>query len=363
MRIPINDLSRRHAPIAGELSKAIDRVLTRGWYILGPEVEAFETEFARYCGAPYCAGVGNGTDALELALLALDVKPGAEVATVANAGMYATTAILRAGAIPLYVDVDAHSMTMGAAALASAISDATASVIVTHLYGQMADIGELLAVAARRHNTLIEDCAQAHGAKHGGRKAGAWGALGCFSFYPTKNLGALGDGGAIVTADADLHARIRALRQYGWTARYRSTIGGGRNSRLDEIQAAVLRAQLPHLDAWNARRREIAHMYGSVLAGSAVTLPQTGDDSVAHLYVIRSAEREGIRAALTAAGIASDVHYPIPDHLQESLREVPFRRTALPVTEACVREILTLPCFPDMTDEEVGEVARVVASV
>jgi len=177
MRIPINDLRRRHAPIAAELAEAIDRVLTRGWYILGPEVESFETEFARYCGVPHCAGAGNGTDALELALLALDVKPGCEVATVANAGMYATTAILRTGAIPLYVDVNERSMTMSAAALGSAISEATAAVIVTHLYGQMAEVAELLSVAARRHIPVIEDCAQAHGAERGGRKAGAWGAL------------------------------------------------------------------------------------------------------------------------------------------------------------------------------------------
>jgi len=357
MRIPLNDLKRHHAPLANELAAAVNRVLSSGWYILGPEVEAFEREFARYCGVEHAVGVGNGTDALELALRAVGVGPASEVATVANAGMYGTAAILRAGATPLYVDVDRQSMTMSPSSLAAAISPATAAVIVTHLYGQIADMEQLLAIAAQANLPVIEDCAQAHGAARAGRKAGSWGTLGCFSFYPTKNLGAAGDGGAVVTADANLAAKVRALRQYGWTEKYRSTVAGGSNSRLDEMQAAVLRTLLPHLDGWNARRREIAQLYNRALAGSGVILPDAGDDYVAHLYVIRSPHRERIRTALAAAGIGTDVHYPVPDHLQESLRGVPFRQTALPVTEACAREVLTLPCFPEMTDEEVGEVA------
>ena len=297
MRIPINDLKRHHAPLAGELAAAVNRVLASGWYILGPEVEAFEREFARYCGVEHCAGVGNGTDALELALGALGIGPGTEVATVANAGMYSTTAILRVGARPLYIDVDGRSMTMSPAALDAAISGGPegcpAAVIVTHLYGQMAEIEELLAIAGRKNIPVIEDCAQAHGAERAGRKAGSRGKLGCFSFYPTKNLGAAGDGGAVVTADAALAAKVRALRQYGWTAKYRSTVAGAQNSRLDEMQAAVLRTKLPHLDGWNARRREIARLYHRALAGSGVSLPgidseTCSTDYVAHLYVIRS---------------------------------------------------------------------------
>jgi len=366
MRIPINDLKRHDAPLANELAAAVARVLSRGWYILGPEVEAFEAEFARYCGVRHCAGVGNGTDALELALRALGIGPGSEVATVANAGMYSTTAILRVGATPLYVDVDQCSMTMSPAAFDAALSSGPgghpAAVIVTHLYGQMAEIEELLAIAGRKNIPVIEDCAQAQGAARAARKAGSWGAAGCFSFYPTKNLGGAGDGGAVATADADLDARVRALRQYGWTGKYRSTVAGGRNSRRDGMQAAVLRTKLPHLDAWNARRREIAGMYRRVLAGSGVILPLTGQeacptDYVAHLFVIRSANRGRIRTKLAAAGIGTDVHYPVPDHLQESMRGVAFRQTALPVTEACAREVLTLPCFPEMTDPEVSEVA------
>lgn len=364
MRIPINDLKRHHAPLAGELAAAVDRVLSSGWYILGPEVEAFEAEFARYCGVGYCAGVGNGTDALELALRAVGIGPGADVATVANAGMYATTAILRVGATPLFVDVDHRSMTMSPAALSAAISSRTAAVVVTHLYGQMAEMEELLSIAGQKNIPVIEDCAQAHGAARADRKAGSWGTLGCFSFYPTKNLGAAGDGGAIVTADAALAQKVRALRQYGWTGKYRSTLAGGRNSRLDEMQAAILRTKLPHLDGWNERRREIARLYHRALAGSELVLPPLGDGSVAHLYVIRSPHREHIHMALGAAGIATDVHYPVPDHLQESLRGAAFRETALPVTEACANQVLTLPCFPEMTDDEVREVAeRVTASL
>jgi len=357
MRIPLNDLKRHHQPLASELTAAVNRVLSSGWYILGPEVEAFEDEFARYCGVAHSIGVGNGTDALELALGALEVGPGAEVATVANAGMYSTTAILRAGAVPLYVDVDERSMTMSPAALDAALSGShPAAAIVTHLYGRMAEIEELLAIAGKANLPVIEDAAQAHGAERAGRKAGSWGTLGCFSFYPTKNLGAAGDGGAVVTADAALARRIRALRQYGWTERFQSAVAGGRNSRLDEMQAAVLRAKLPHLDGWNARRREIARVYQKALGRPAVD----SLDDVAHLYVIRWKNRERIRSAFAAAGIQTDVHYPMPDHRQESLRGVAFRRTDLPVTEACAAEVLTLPCFPEMTDREAGEVAELL---
>ena len=339
----------------------MERVLSRGWYVLGPELQAFEEEFAAYCGTGYAVGVANGTDALELALQAVGVERGDEVVTVANAGMYGTTAILRAGAVPVFADVDAASLMMGPAALESALSPRTAAVIVTHLYGGMAAIRELSAIAARRSVPLIEDCAHSPGAARDGRKVGSWGALGCFSFYPTKNLGAAGDAGAVVTSDPSLAAKVRALRQYGWTAKYHSTVRGGQNSRLDEMQAAILRAKLPCLDGWNARRREIAQTYCRALAASGAGLPSdtSGSDYVAHLFVIRSARRERIRRALSDAGIATDVHYPVPDHLQESLGGA-FRGAALPVTERSATEVLTLPCFPEMTAGEIDEVAGAV---
>jgi dTDP-4-amino-4,6-dideoxygalactose transaminase len=360
VHIPINDLKRHHEPLAGELAQAVERVLASGWYILGPQVEAFEAEFGAYCGAAHTIGVGNGTDALAIALRAVGAGPGAEVVTVANAGMYGTTAILAAGATPVFTDVDPLTLMMNPAALEAMLSSRTAAVIVTHFYGRLAPMRELLAIAARRHIPVIEDCAHSPGAEREGRKAGSWGTLGCFSFYPTKNLGALGDAGAIVTSDAALAARVRALRQYGWTSKYHSAIPGGENSRLDELQAAVLRLKLPRLDGWNARRREIAATYCRLLADADVILPPDprSADFVAHLFVIRTPGRERIRRCLASASIASDVHYPVPDHLQESLRGVSFRHTALPVTERSAGEILTLPCFPEMTSGEVEEVAR-----
>jgi len=363
MRIPINDLKRADAALTSEMFAAVQRVLTSGWYVLGPELEAFEAEFAEYCGAAHCVGVANCTDGLELALRALDIGPAQEVATVANAGMYGTTAILRAGAVPLYVDVDQHDLNMSPDALRTAITPNTAAILVTHLYGRMARIRELVAIADRAGIPVVEDCAHSHGAQREGRHSGTWGAFGCFSFYPTKNLGALGDAAAVVTSDAGLARKVRALGQYGWTSKYRSTHPGGKNSRMDEIQAAVLRAKLPRLDAWNARRRAIAARYSAGLAGGDLLLPPAADESddVAHLYVIRSRRRDHIRQTLCMEEIGTDIHYPVPDHLQPSMRGVPMRVTPVTVTEQSAREILTLPCFPELTAEEVEQVIGAVS--
>jgi dTDP-4-amino-4,6-dideoxygalactose transaminase len=241
--------------LRAELDAAIARVNDRGHYILGPEVEAFEREFAAYCGAAACVAVGNGTDALELALRALGVGAGDEVATVGNAGGYATTAIRAAGATPVYVDVDDATLGIDCHSLADRITPGTRAIVVTHLYGRMADVEALVRIAREREIPLIEDCAQAHGAARAGRKAGTFGVLGCYSFYPSKNLGALGDAGALVTGDTALAARVAELRTYGWRGKYRVAASGGMNSRMDEVQAAVLRVKLPRLDAWNAARR------------------------------------------------------------------------------------------------------------
>ena len=357
MRLLINDLRRHNDAIAAELRAALERVLARGWFILGPEVEAFEEEFAQACAASACVGVANGTDALELALRALEVGPGDEVATVANVGNYSSTAIRAVGATPRYIEIEPGSLNMDPAALVGALSSRTRAVIVTHLYGRMAAMPRLVEVAGRAGVPVIEDCAQAHGAVLEGRPAGSWGAAGCFSFYPTKNLGALGDGGAVVTSDAALAGRLRQLRQYGWKEKYCCTVAGGCNSRLDEIQAAVLRAKLPHLRAWNERRRAIARAYSTALATAPLTLPDSfGGDCVAHLYVIRTPRRDELRAALAARGIFTEVHYPVPDHCQEP-SSAPV---SLPVTEQAAREVLTLPCFPEMTDGEVEMVSRAV---
>ena len=347
-----------------DIHVAIDRVLSGGQYILGQELESFEAEFASYCGVDYCVGVGNGTDALELALRALDVRQGDRVASVANAGMYSTTAIKAVGALPLYVDVDPATMNMDPHALAAAVSENVRAIIVTHLYGQMAEIPELMRIASAVGVPLVEDCAQAHGAHLSGKRAGAWGSLGCFSFYPTKNLGALGDAGGVTTRDPELAERLRMLRQYGWESKYRSVLAGGRNSRLDEIQAAVLRAKLPYLEGWNEQRRDIAKAYAEGLAGLDLSGPsQFGADYVVHLYVVRTPHRDQLAEELAARGVRTEIHYPTPDHLQESVCGMSGDNPDLPVTEQLSREILTLPCFPEMTKAEVEQVIEAVRGV
>jgi dTDP-4-amino-4,6-dideoxygalactose transaminase len=356
--IALNDLGRHHAPLRAELETAMARVHDRGWYILGPEVEAFEREFAAYLGVAECIAVGNGTDALELALRALTVGQGETVATVANAGMYTTTAIRATGAVPAYVEIDPATLEMDPAALRALVAERPPrAVVATHLYGRVADVDALVRIAREQGIPLIEDCAQAHGAKQGGRCAGAHGLLGCFSFYPTKNLGALGDAGAVVTDDRELAAKLRALRVYGWGAKYHCTMQGGMNSRMDELQAAVLRAKLPHLDRWNLRRREIAARYTSAIRHPGIVVPPFIDDGsdVAHLYVVRTKARESLRRHLKAAEVATDVHYPVPDHRQPGAGVVP--PNGLAGTERACAEVLSLPCYPELTDAEVDVVA------
>jgi dTDP-4-amino-4,6-dideoxygalactose transaminase len=355
--IALNDLSRQHAPLRAALDAAIARVNDRGYYILGPEVEAFEREFAAYCGAASCVAVGNGTDALELALRALDVGEADEVATVANAGGYATTAIRATGATPVYVDIDADLLGMDPALLVHAITPRTRALVVTHLYGRLAHVDAIARLAKERGVALIEDCAQAHGAALDGRKAGTFGAIGCYSFYPTKNLGALGDAGALVTSDPALAARIGELRTYGWRGKYQVMTPGGMNSRMDELQAAVLRVKLPHLDAWNVRRRHIALRYAAAIEEPLIELPPTlpGSDDVVHLYVVRVKERDALRAHLKAAGVATDIHYPVPDHRQPGWADAKPPR--LPLTERACDEVLTLPCYPELKEAEIAAVA------
>lgn len=343
-----------------DLGDCLQRVVDSGWYVLGPQVRDFEAAFARYVGVGYAVGVANGTDALALALRALGVGPGQRVVTVANAGCYASTAIAQLGAEPCYVDVEPERLTLAPGALAEVLrAMPVAAVVATHLYGQMADIGAIAALCRQAGVPLIEDCAQAHGARRDGGSAGAWGAIGCFSFYPTKNLGALGDGGAVVTDDAALAERLRALRQYGWVRKYEVAVAGGVNSRLDELQAAVLAAKLPHLDAANVRRRAIAARYSGALADLPLQCPPTpGADHVMHLYVVRTPRRAALQAHLAAHGIASDVHYPIADHLQLIWAHQPSLH--LPVTEAACAQVLSLPCYPGLSDAQSEQVIEAV---
>jgi len=343
-----------------DLGACLQRVADSGWYVLGPEVRDFEAAFAHYIGTPHAVGVGNGTDALTLALRALGVGAGQRVVTVANAGCYASTAIVQIGARPSYADIDPERMTLAPDALAAALATGpVAAVIVTHLYGRMADIEAVAALCRQAGVPLIEDCAQAHGARVAGRRAGAWGDIGCFSFYPTKNLGALGDGGAVATGDSTLAERLRALRQYGWSRKYEVTLPGGGNSRLDELQAAVLRAKLPRLDAANAHRRDIAARYSAAFADLPLRCPPPpGEDNVVHLYVVRTPRRAALQAHLAVCGIASDVHYPLADHLQPV--QAAASAPALPVTEAACAEVLSLPCYPGLTAAQCQQVIDAV---
>jgi dTDP-4-amino-4,6-dideoxygalactose transaminase len=357
--IAIHDIARQQAPQIEELKRALLGVLGSGWYVLGEQVRAFEAAFARYCGVGHAVGVGNGTDALELALRAVGVVAGDAVVTVANAGGYASTAIRACGARARYVDVDAETQVVDPGAVASALAERPRAVVVTHLYGRLAPVEAIAGLARDAGVALIEDCAQAHGARRGGVYAGAFGDLGCYSFYPTKNLGALGDGGAVISNDGALAGRVRQLRQYGWEAKYHAALAGGRNSRLDEIQAALLAVKLGRLDADNERRRAIARAYAAGIANPAIRAPRRdGSDDVVHLYVLRCARRDALRAHLNAHGIASDVHYPVPDHRQ-AVDYGDAGAVSLPLTERLAAEILTIPCHPAMDDDEV---ARVIAA-
>lgn len=357
-----NDLSRQTASQWNELSAASARIIASGRYVLGEENDAFEREFADYCGARDAIGVASGTDALELALRAVGVQAGQNVITVANAGGYATAAIRTIGAQPAFVDVRPDTCLIDLTHLKTVIAcRKVAAVIVTHLFGRMVDMAAIAALCDPPGIPVIEDCAQAHGAKHDGRRAGSFGAAGCFSFYPTKNLGALGDGGAVVTSNPAIAGRIRSLRQYGWHGKYRVVSPGGRNSRLDELQAAFLRVKLPHLDRWNERRRGIAARYRDGIANPKVhfLLPGTADD-VVHLFVIRCAASDALAAHLRAANIGYDIHYPIPDHLQAGWMMTTAPPAALPVTEDLAAQLLSLPCYPELNDDEVESVIRAV---
>ena len=357
----INDLSAKIRVYENKIKLAISRVIDSGWLVLGPEVKRFEQSFADYLGSTHCISLANGTDAIELALRALGVGRGDRVATVANAGMYTTTAMLAIGAEPFFLDVDLASRNAPLTEVERALASGVKAVVVTHLYGLAApEIRQIAELCSRQGVPLLEDCAQAHGASVGEQRVGTFGDAASFSFYPTKNLGALGDGGAVVTANAAVAEKVARLRQYGWTTKYRVEVGGARNSRLDEIQAAILSVFLPDLDGANARRREIAAQYSAMITHPDVLLPaQGGQEYVAHLYVVRSARRDALRSHLREMDVAADVHYPIPDYRQPVFGDR-FASVSLPNTERLSREILTLPCYPEMTDAQVEQVVAAV---
>ena len=362
MTVRFGDLARHTAAIREELDEAASRVLTRGRYLFGEEVEAFEEAFARWCGAAHAVGVANGTDAITIALQAVGVQPGDEVITVANTCVPTVVGIENAGAVPVLVDAEPVTRTIDPALVEDAIGPRTRALLPVHLYGQCADLDALAEIARRHDLALVEDCAQAHGAELAGRRAGSIGDAAAFSFYPTKNLGALGDGGAVVTNDAGAAERARLLRNYGERERFEHVLRG-RNSRLDALQAAFLGAKLPQLDAWTERRRAIAARYTAALAGTAVAAPveAPGRRHVYHLYVIESPHRDAFRAALENAGVETAIHYPRPVHLQPAYRALGEGRS-LPVSERLAARIVSLPLYPELTDDEVEAVAAALRS-
>jgi dTDP-3-amino-2,3,6-trideoxy-4-keto-D-glucose/dTDP-3-amino-3,4,6-trideoxy-alpha-D-glucose/dTDP-2,6-dideoxy-D-kanosamine transaminase len=355
--VPLNDLRRGLAADRSRLIDAVTRVIDSGWSVLRDEVAGFEREFAEYVGAEGAVGVANGTDALELSLRAVGVCAGDEVITVANAGGYSTVAIVAIGAVPVFVDVDRVTLNIDPFRVTEAMGSRTKAVVVTHLYGHAARVGQIVRSLDGSGVAVVEDCAQAHGARDEGVRVGAIGNVGAFSMYPTKNLGAVGDAGLIVSRDEAILNRARTLRTYGWGEKYHMDVAGGRNSRLDEMQAAILRARFPMLEQHNATRRGIAQHYRDA-ARSIDFVGHLDDAHSAHLCVFRHPDRDGVRNFLGSLGIGTDVHYPIADHHQLALAAVPFRIAGeLPETEAACAEVLSVPNFPELSDNEVQRVA------
>jgi dTDP-4-amino-4,6-dideoxygalactose transaminase len=363
--VPFIDLTRQYRSIENEALPAMKRVLEKGRFILGEEVCAFEEEFARYCGVRYGVGVNSGTDGLYLALKAAGVREGDEVITVANSFVASAMAISFTGAKPLFVDIEPETYHIDLHALEGLLRKRKSkekrgkikAILPVHLYGHPAEMGGIMDISRRYHLPVIEDACQAHGAEYRGKKAGSFGAMGCFSFYPTKNLGGYGDGGIIVTDDRKLYEKLRLLRCYGEKKKYQHLLQGG-NSRLDEIQAALLRVKLRYLDRWNEQRRAKAILYKRRLEGSGVICPveKEGAHHVYHLFVIRSKRRNSLQAFLKEKGIETLIHYPVPIHLQKVYEGLGYRRGDFPVTETCAREILSLPLFAELSEKEIDEV-------
>ncbi|HEY7514938.1 MAG TPA: DegT/DnrJ/EryC1/StrS family aminotransferase [Vicinamibacteria bacterium] len=359
--VPFADFAAHLAPIRAEIDAALARVLDSGWFILGPEVEAFERELAAAVGAPQAIAVGNGTDALELALTALDVGPGDEVVTSPLTAAFTAMAVLSVGARPVFADVDPETLNVSPEAVARAITPRTKALMPVHLYGHPADLDPILALGRERGLPVLEDACQAVGALYKGRAVGTLDGLGALSFYPTKNLGALGDGGAVLVSDRERAERLRKLRNGGQTDRYRHVLMG-RNSRLDEMQAAVLRVGLRHLHDWTERRRALAEIYKRELEGAPVRLlrEQPYARSVYHLFVVRHPRRDALAAALKEQGVGTLVHYPIPLHLQPAFSAFGGRPGDFPVAERAAGEVFSLPFYPEMADGQARAVAAAV---
>ena len=362
--IPFVDLHAQYRSIKPEIDAAIAHVLETGQFVLGDEVAAFEREFAAYCGVAHGIALNSGTSALHLAFLAAGVGAGDEVITVPFTFVATVAAIEYAGARPVFVDVTDDALTMDPARLEAAITSRTKAIVPVHIYGQPSDMDPIRAIAARHGLCVIEDAAQAHGAQYRGRPAGSLGDLACFSFYPSKNLGAYGEGGLVATDNAEHAARIRTLRDWGQQTKYVHALRGF-NARMEGIQGAILRVKLRHLPRWTDARRHVAHRYDQLLAGSGLALPREMPYArhVYHLYTVRVKERSALQSALRSEGIATGLHYPIPVHLQPAYADLGYRAGAFPIAERAAGDVLSLPVFPEMTDEQIETVAAAVRRV
>jgi dTDP-4-amino-4,6-dideoxygalactose transaminase len=359
MPIPLLDLKAQFLSIRPEIEEALNQVLRSAHFVGGEHLAAFELSFASYCGASHAVGVANGTDALQLAIRTLDIGHGDEVVTAANSFIATAAAIALNGARPVFVDIDPDTYTLDPTLVERALTSRTKAIIPVHLYGQPADMRSIMEIARRRNLYVIEDAAQAHGAEYEGKRVGSFGDLACFSFYPGKNLGAYGDGGAVVTNRNALAERIRRLRDHGRITKYEHAELGV-NSRLDALQAAVLQVKLRYLDEWNRKRERGASWYAAELAGAGVKLPSVAPRSthVYHLYVIQSDDRDALKARLEAAGVETGIHYPLPLHLQPALAYLGYMRGDMPQTESAARRTLSLPLYPEIRREQVACVAR-----
>ncbi len=360
IQVPYTDFAKTHGPLREELDAAWRRVSGREWYIGGEEDRAFEREFAAFCGVGYCVGAGNGLDALRLILTALGIGAGDEVLVPANTFIASALAVSYAGARPVLVDPDRETALITPEECAKHITARTKAIMAVQLYGRVADMEGLAALAESRGLALVEDAAQAHGAERNGKKAGSFGAAAGFSFYPGKNLGALGDAGAVVTGDAEIARKVRALGNYGSEVKYRHDLMGV-NSRLDELQAAFLRAKLPHLDAWTAERRRIAGIYREQIRNEKFRMLREDAGNVYHIFPVFTRERDALKARLEEEGIHCLIHYPIPVHLQKAYAELGYRKGDFPAAEELAETELSLPLYPGMTEAQIAHVAETVS--
>jgi len=360
MHVPFVDLHAQHAALRAEIEQAVRALLDRGDFILGGEVERFEADYAAFIGARHAIGVGTGLSGIELALRAFGIAAGDEVITPANTFIATVLAITASGATPVFVDMDPETYAIDARSIGAAVNARTRAIVPVHLYGQPVDLDAVMAIASRHNLLVVEDAAQAHGARYKGRRAGSIGHAAAFSFYPSKNLGAIGDGGLITTNDDAAAEKIRLLRNYGQRVKYHHSIAGT-NSRLDTLQAAVLRIKLPRLDGWNAARRRHADAYAARLAGCVRTPAVSPDvEHIFHLFVIEAAERDALQARLKSRQIATGIHYPVPAHLQEACASLGYKAGAFPATEAAATRILSLPMYAELTEQQIEYVADAV---